>query len=40
MQNSIDYDLIVAVVDSDNSDIVFDAAKEAGCRGGTIVRAF
>ena len=39
MQNSIDHDLIVAVVDSDNSDIVFDAAKEAGCRGGTIVRA-
>ena len=26
-------------MDSDNSDIVFDAAKEAGCRGGTIVRA-
>ena len=29
MQNSIDHDLIVAVVDSDNSDIVFDATEEA-----------
>lgn len=39
MQNSIDHDLVVAVVDSDNSDIVFDAAREAGCRGGTIAKA-
>ena len=31
--------LIIAVVDDDNTDIVFDAAKAAGCRGGTIARA-
>lgn len=37
--NPIDHDLVVAVVDSGNSDLVFDAAREAGCRGGTIAKA-
>lgn len=39
MSTDITHDLIITVVDSDNTDIVFDAAKEAGCRGGTIAKA-
>lgn len=39
MSQEITHDLIIAVVDDDNTDIVFDAAKAAGCRGGTIARA-
>lgn len=33
------HDLILAVVDSENSDLAFDAAKEAGCRGGTVLKS-
>lgn len=33
------HDLIIAVVGSEESDLAFDAAKEAGCRGGTILKA-
>ncbi len=39
MQRDADHDLIIAVVDSEDSDLAFDAAKEAGCRGGTIVKS-
>lgn len=33
------HDLILAVVDSESSDLAFDAAKEAGCRGGTVLKS-
>lgn len=33
------HDLILAIVDSESSDLAFDAAKEAGCRGGTVLKS-
>ncbi len=38
MSNEYTHDLIIAMVDSEQSDVAFAAAKEAGCRGGTIIK--
>lgn len=39
MPNEQSHDLIISVVDEKDSDIVVDAAKEAGCNGGTVTKA-
>lgn len=39
MEEQSEYRLIVAVVNEGQSDTVMDAAKKAGARGGTLVRA-
>lgn len=39
MSSDQSHDLIVSVVDEKDSDIVVDAAKEAGCNGGTVTKA-
>lgn len=39
VENSAKYDLILVVVNRGNLDIVMDAAREGGARGGTVVHA-
>lgn len=38
MNKEITHELILAVLDGDQTDLAFAAAKEAGCRGGTIIK--
>lgn len=37
--DEVKFELIVALVNSGFSDVVMDAAREVGARGGTIIRA-
>ena len=37
--NNMEYSLITVIAESGNSDIVMDAARSAGARGGTVVHA-
>lgn len=39
MPTSVSYELIAAVIDDGLSNTVMDAARLAGCRGGTLVKA-
>lgn len=39
MENETTYDVIITIINEGYSDIVMDAAREAGARGGTIVHA-
>lgn len=39
MEEEVKFELIVVLVNSGFSDIVMDAAREVGARGGTIIRA-
>ena len=39
MDNAIKYELIASVIGSDLSDPVMEAARKAGCQGGTLVKA-
>lgn len=38
MNKEITHELILSVLDGDQTDLAFAAAKEAGCRGGTIIK--
>ena len=39
METAIHYELIASVISSDLADPVMDAARKAGCQGGTLVKA-
>ncbi len=39
MENSMDYEVIFAIVNNGYTDLVMNAAKRAGARGGTIINA-
>lgn len=39
MEPDVHYELIAAVISSDLADPVMDAARKAGCQGGTLVKA-
>lgn len=38
MNKECTHELILSVLDTDQTDLAFKAAKEAGCRGGTVIK--